>query len=75
MLRERSDEDKRMWHLFPSDKAQNAYSYLIEEENRNIECCFNGFSPEERETVLQLLKRMHENIEQNWKELKTFKEE
>ncbi|SMC48948.1 MarR family winged helix-turn-helix transcriptional regulator [Sporomusa malonica] len=68
VLRERSDEDKRMWHLFPSAKAQNVYSYLIEEENRNIECCFTGFSPEDRETVLKLLKRMRENIEQDWKE-------
>jgi DNA-binding MarR family transcriptional regulator len=75
VLRERSDEDKRMWHLFPSVKAQNIYSYLIEEENRNIECCFIGFSPEDKENALQLLKRMRENVEQNWKGLKNFKEE
>lgn len=75
VLRERGSEDKRMWHLFPSAKAQNIYPYIIEEENRNIENCFNGFTAEEKETVYHLLKRMRENIEQDWKELKVSKEE
>lgn len=75
VLRERGSEDKRMWHLFPSAKARNIYPYIIEEENRNIESCFNGFTAEEKETVYHLLKRMRENIEQDWKELKVSKEE
>ena len=75
VLRERSNEDKRMWHLFSSPKAQNVYAYLIEEENRNMEYCFTGFNPEDRESASKLLKRMRENIEQNWKEIKNFQEE
>lgn len=75
VLRERSNGDKRMWHLFPSAKAQEYYTYIIEEENRNIENCFIGFSPEEKEIVYHLVKRMRENIEQDWKELKMFKDE
>jgi len=73
--RERGNDDKRMWHLFPSAKAKEAYSYIIQEENQNIESCFNGFNLEEKEAVFQLLKKMRENIEQDWKELKNFKEE
>ncbi|HWR44281.1 MarR family winged helix-turn-helix transcriptional regulator [Sporomusa sp.] len=75
VLRERDSLDKRMWHLFPSLKAKETYSYIIQEENRNIEICFNGFNLEERHTVYQLLKKMRENIEQDWKELKSYKEE
>jgi DNA-binding MarR family transcriptional regulator len=75
VLRERNSTDKRMWHLFPSSIAQEIYSYIIQEENRNIESCFNGFSSEERDTVYQLLKRMRENVEQDWKELKKHKDD
>jgi DNA-binding MarR family transcriptional regulator len=75
VLRERNSSDKRMWHLFPSSVAQEIYPYIIQEENRNIEICFNGFSPEEKDTVYQLLRKMRGNIEQDWKELKKHKED
>lgn len=75
VVRERNHSDKRMWHLFPSSIAQEIYPYIIQEENRNIEICFNGFSSEEKDTVYQLLKKMRENVEQDWKELKRHKED
>lgn len=75
VLRERNDDDKRGWRLFPSVKAQAVYQYIIQEENRNIEICFTGLSSEERDAVYQLLRRMRENIEQDWKEMKNHKEE
>lgn len=75
VLRKRNSSDRRMWHLFPSSIAQEIYPYIIQEENRNIEICFNGFSPEEKDTVYQLLKKMRENVEQDWKELKKHKED
>lgn len=75
VLRERNSADKRMWHLFPSSKAQEIYPYIIQEENRNIEICFTGFSSEEKDAVYQLLKRMRVNVEQDWKELKMYKED
>ena len=74
VLKERSNHDKRMWHLFPSAKAQQHYPYIIEEENWNIDSCCEGFSCEEKVLVYQLLKRMRENIEQDWKQLKKTKE-
>lgn len=75
VFRERDNADKRIWHLFPTQKAKEIYSYIIQEENRNIEICFKDFNLVERRTVYQLLKRMRENIEQDWKELKSCKEE
>jgi DNA-binding MarR family transcriptional regulator len=75
VLRERDSVDKRMWHLFPTLKAKEIYSFIIQDENRNLEVCLKGFTPEERHTVHQLLKKMCGNIEQDWKELKSYKEE
>lgn len=72
--RERDNSDKRMWHLFPSSKGKEVYPLIMQEENHNIEICFKDFTPEERETVYHLLKRMRENIDKDWKERK-IKEE
>lgn len=74
VVRERGSTDRRMWHLYPSLKAKENYPYIIQEENRNIASCFAGFSIEEQASAYQLLRRMRENIEQDWKELKTNKD-
>lgn len=70
ILRERDVEDKRMWRLSPAAKAKNIYSLLIEEENRNLEVCFKDFTQEEKEAAYTLLKRMRENVDQDWRERK-----
>jgi Transcriptional regulators len=75
IMRERDSADKRMWHLFPSAKAKAVYPGIIAEENRYIEICFQGFTQEEKDHVGRLLKKMRENIEQDWKALKSYKEE
>lgn len=73
IFKERDIEDKRMWRLFPENKALNAYEKIIEEENRNIRICFNNFSEEEKSTVYKLIKRMSENIEDDWKRSKNLR--
>jgi DNA-binding MarR family transcriptional regulator len=70
VVRQRNETDKRIWHIYPSPKARKIYPDIIEEENRNIGICFTGFSAEEQETVIGLLRRMRENIEQEWKGFK-----
>lgn len=66
----RDDLDKRMWRLYAEKKGLEIYTLVIEEENRNIAVCFANFTAEEKESVQQLVKRMRENIENNWKILK-----
>lgn len=61
-----------MWRLYPKERALEIYTFIIEEENRNIEVCLNNFSVEEKELVSKLVKRMRENIENDWKEIKSF---
>ncbi|MBV7273663.1 MarR family transcriptional regulator [Clostridiaceae bacterium UIB06] len=70
--KKRDHIDKRIWRLYPKEKALKVYSFIIEEENRNIEICFNNFSAEEKELVNKLVKKMRENIENDWKETKNF---
>jgi Transcriptional regulators len=70
--KKRDDIDKRMWRLYPKEKALELYTFIIQEENRNIEVCFNNFSVEEKELASKLVKKMRENIENDWKEIKSF---
>lgn len=70
--KKRDDIDKRMWRLYPKEKALKTYTFIIEEENRHIQVCLNNFSEEEKELVSKLIKKMRENIENDWKEIKNF---
>jgi DNA-binding MarR family transcriptional regulator len=66
----RDDTDKRMWRLYPEKKGFEIYNLVIQEENRNVEMCFNNFSEKEKESAYYLVKKMRENIENEWKEIK-----
>lgn len=41
----------------------NISHYVHKEENRNIQVCLSGFSMEEKELAIRLVKKMRENIE------------
>jgi DNA-binding MarR family transcriptional regulator len=70
-IRKTRDElDKRMWHLYANEKGYEIYTLVIGEENRNIAACFANFTEGEKESVLLLVKKMRENIENDWKILK-----
>lgn len=66
----RDDFDKRMWRLYAKEKGHETYTLVIEEENRNIAVCFTNFTEAEKESVQLLVKKMRENIENDWKILK-----
>jgi DNA-binding MarR family transcriptional regulator len=68
--KKRDDVDKRMCRLYPEEKSLDIYTLIIQEENRNIEICFNNFTEEEKELAYQLVKKMGENIENEWKKIK-----
>ncbi|MGE5627231.1 MAG: MarR family winged helix-turn-helix transcriptional regulator [Solirubrobacterales bacterium] len=72
IFKKRDEADKRMWRLYPEDKAQEVYSFIIEEENRSIDTCLHDFTMEEKELVNRLIIRMRENIENDWKDIKNF---
>jgi len=66
----RDDIDKRMWRLYPKEKGLKIYEFVIKDENRSIGICFNNFTKQEEKLVYQLVKKMRENIENEWKETK-----
>ena len=71
--KEQNQTDKRMVHLFPTERAQEAYPELIAEENRYLACCFTGMTKEEQALAETLIERIRENIETEWLAWKTGK--
>jgi DNA-binding MarR family transcriptional regulator len=65
--------DKRAYLLFPTEKAKEAYVVIIEEENRLTRQCYAGFHNDQQETVLNLIRKMRRNIEEDWYALKNYK--
>jgi len=70
VTKERDKVDKRMWRLFPTEKAQNIYPIIIGEENRNIRECFTNFTEHQKKVVYELVKKMRMNSEEDWNKLK-----
>lgn len=70
--RKRDDSDKRMWRLYPSEKAQKIYPFIIGEENKYIQICFCDFDEREKKSAYESVKKMRENIEDVWKKTKNF---
>ena len=68
--KKRDDLDKRMWRLYPEKKGLEIYEFVIQDENRNIEICFDNFTEEEKKLVYKLVEKMSQNIESDWKKIK-----
>ena len=68
--KERDGTDQRAWRLFPAEQANQCYARVIAAENRFIAQCFDGFKPVERAVVSELVARMRDNIECEWKRQK-----
>lgn len=66
--RQQDENDKREYKLTPTKKALEVYEFIIQEENKQLEISFKGFSEEEKQMAARLIKRMSENIEAYWVE-------
>jgi DNA-binding MarR family transcriptional regulator len=71
--KQRDDSDKRLWRLYPESTGLKVYEAVIMEENRNISVCFENFSDEEKAAALNVVSRMRENIQEDWKEIKNYR--
>lgn len=72
VYKEQDNKDKRIYRLYPTDKALDIYNTIIEEENRLIDICLNGFTEKEKSIVYELAFRMKENIKSDWYEIKNY---
>lgn len=64
--KEQDENDKRGYKLTPTTKALEVYEFIIEEESKQLEISFKGFSEEEKQMATRLIERMSENIEDYW---------
>lgn len=63
--------DRRSWGLYPNKKAFEVYSFIRQEEEYTTKTAINGFDEKEKALILDLLKRMRLNIEEDWKLVKS----
>jgi DNA-binding MarR family transcriptional regulator len=74
LVRKKQDaHDKRAYHLFPTAQAKQAYRTIIKEENRLTSQCYSSLNKEQQKTVLTLIGKMRQNIEDDWYTLKRYK--
>lgn len=65
--RKKDVNDKRIIRLYPTEKGLKTYDDIIEQENKNLEICFKGFSENEKKIATEFIAKMSENIESDWK--------
>jgi DNA-binding MarR family transcriptional regulator len=68
--KQQDESDKREYKLTPTKKALEIYEFIIEEESKKLEISFKGFSEEDKQMATELIKRMSENIEEYWIDIK-----
>lgn len=68
--KQQDENDKREYKLTPTKKALDVYEFIIREESKQFEISFKGFSEEEKKTATELIKRMSENIEEYWLDIR-----
>lgn len=58
--------NKKIKRLYPTEKGQSVYPFIIRENDHSNKVALDGFSEEEAERALQLLQKARMNIEKNW---------
>lgn len=58
--------NKKIKRLYPTEKGQSVYPFIIRENDHSNKVALDGFSEEEAERTLQLLQKVRMNIEKNW---------
>lgn len=66
IVKKNSEKDKRAFELYPGKKALEIYPFLRREENFSTDSALNGFNKEEKAILFNLVKRMRNNIENDW---------
>lgn len=65
--KKQDDIDSRIQRLYPTELAKDVYKKLIEKEELFLSNTFSNFSSDEQVIVTQLIKKMRDNIELQWK--------
>lgn len=73
VYKEQDARDQRACHLFPTAKSKQAYETIIAEENRLTSQCYSGMNTNQQKTLLKLVRKMRQNIDEDWYKLKNYK--
>lgn len=68
--KQQDENDRREYKLTPTKKALEVYEFIIHEESKQFEISFRDFTEEEKQMATALIKRMSENIEEYWLDIK-----
>lgn len=70
VYRESDPDNKKIKHLYVTEKGKQIYSFIIRENSHSNEVALQGFTPEEAQQVHDYLKRIRQNIDADWKFVK-----
>ena len=59
-------DDKRIWHLFTTEKCKDLYAEIIAEKNRIISICFNDVNHDETNMFSRIVNLISNNINREW---------
>lgn len=64
------DKNQKIKRIFPTEKGNKVYPFIIREHKYSEEVALTGFSEEEVETIFYLIHRVRKNIEKEWDTVK-----
>ena len=70
ITRERSDEDRRKWELYPTDKLLEVFPYIEKTIEDTALKGLKSFTDEEVEILLNLVEKLADNINDEWEKVK-----
>lgn len=62
--------NKKIKKIFPTEKGNNIYPFIIRENEHSNSVALAGFSESEVETIVNFLKRVRKNVEKDWEFVK-----
>ena len=65
-----AEENRRIKKLFPTEKGLEIYPYIMREHAHSNSVALEGFSEDEADILLRLLRRVRKNVEKDWEYVK-----
>ncbi|MBM7602450.1 DNA-binding MarR family transcriptional regulator [Metabacillus crassostreae] len=62
--------NKKIKKIFPTEKGENVYPYIIRENEHSNSVALEGFDEKEVEDMVNFLHRVRKNIEKDWELVK-----
>lgn len=62
--------NRRIKKLYPTEKGRTVYPFIIREHEHSNSVALEGFSEDEADILLRLLRRVRKNVEKDWEYVK-----